>query len=430
MKILIIGSGGREDALAWKLNNEKGIERVYICPGNPGMLRHEKVSCISQKDHAQLIQFCQEEKIDLTIVGPEAPLTHGICDEFEKANLKIFGPKQQAAKLEGSKIYSKKFMEEFDIPTASFEVYDNFESALEGLNSWGVEERGIVIKADGLAGGKGVVVTRNYNEALTTLQDFMVNPEISVKTDRILFEEVLPGEEVSAFALCHGDEFFFLGCACDHKRVNDNDEGPNTGGMGCYHDPQWPDVDLISKIKERVLLPTLEGCKRRGESFSGFLFMGLMIDERNDPYVVEYNVRLGDPEAQTLLPLIQGNLGEFLLGTINKKKDSVGLSLRKSASVHVVATSGGYPSVDKTPLSLNHDISFGFQDSNTNLFLAGVGRNENGFVNTGGRVLGVTCLGENVAEARELAYKGMEEIHFQDMHYRLDIAKKIRGKRR
>lgn len=427
MKILIVGSGGREDAFAWKFQQEANVEKIYVAPGNPGMKRLDKVEILPLKSNQELFDFAKNQRIDLTFVGPEAPLTEGIADLFQSAGLPIFGPNRLAAQLEGSKIFSKNFMKKYKVPTAAFEVYENFETAMKGLNEWNVETKGIVIKADGLAGGKGVVVTKDRSEAEKTLNDFMINNNVSVKTERILFEEILPGDEVSAFAFCNGQEFFFLGCACDHKRVFDNDKGPNTGGMGCYRDPAWPDKNLIEKIKERVLLPTLNGCKMEGHPFTGVLFMGLMVDEHQDPYVVEYNVRFGDPECQTLLPLLKGNLSKSLLNLLRKDLGGVDLTLSQDFSCHVVATSGGYPTVDQTPMSLGHTISVDGDMEEGILFYAGVKEEGNHLLNSGGRVLGVTSTGNSRDEAREKAYKNLKKIQFKDMHFRKDIGQRERG---
>lgn len=430
MNILVLGSGGREDAFVWKLQQEKAVQEIYVCPGHPFMERFDKVKCLPKKNHAELVSFAKEMKVDLTIAGPEAPLTEGIRDAFEKEGLLLFGPHQKAAALEGSKIFSKEFMMRNDIPTASFKVCDSFKEAKEALSEWDMN-KGIVIKADGLAGGKGVVVTKDRELALKTLHDFMENPEVSIQSDKILLEEVLPGEEVSAFALCHGGNFFFLGSACDHKRVFENDKGPNTGGMGCFRTREWPDEALEQKIRERILKPTLAGCQKEGMPFSGFLFMGLMINEAGDPYVIEYNVRMGDPETQTLFPLIVGDLGTALIDLMNDKGPRLGL--KEQDSVHVVMTSGGYPSIDNTPMVLGEGIDLP-QDllegslSDSHLFLAGVSKNDSGqMVNSGGRVLGVTVTADSMEEARVKAYQQIEKIQFKGMHFRRDIGARRRN---
>jgi phosphoribosylamine--glycine ligase len=293
--------------------------------------------------------------------------------------------------------------------------------------------KGIVIKADGLAGGKGVVVTYSAEEARETVFDFMQNPEVSIHSEQLLLEEVLPGEEVSCFALCSHENFFFLGSACDHKRVGDGDTGPNTGGMGCFRDRQWPDQALQEKVKERVLKSTLAAMVREGTPFVGFLFMGLMVDDQGEPWVIEYNVRMGDPETQTLLPLLKGDFGSALMTMLNAKgegltSESINLSLADQDSVHVVLTSGGYPSIGKHSMSLGHEIVINdTEDNEGEVFFAGVKRSGETLVNSGGRVLGVTCTGGSLEECRKNTYNIVEKIKLEDSHYRKDIAAKKRG---
>jgi len=432
VRVLIIGSGGREDAFAWKFNGEENVSQIYVSPGNAAIERLVKASCVETLDHSNIVGFCRDNLVDLVVIGPEAPLTEGIVDLLSEHSIHAFGPSKAAAKLEGSKIFSKIFMKENSIPTASFEVYDSFSAASEGLNNWPVEKKGIVIKVDGLAGGKGVVVTKDRQEAEQALFDFMKDPQVSVKTERILFEDILQGEEVSAFALCFqndkGDpDYIFLGSACDHKRVFDNDQGPNTGGMGCYRDPLWPTIKSLDLIEEKVLKPTLKGMKEQGNTFTGFLFMGLMMDGSGCPHVIEYNVRMGDPETQALLPLIEGELSQTLLECVQGRKPDE-LVLSDQASVHVVLTSGGYPSLGKIPMDLGHVIKEqGVVNGLT--FYAGVQNDplNGGLLNSGGRVLGVTSIGSSIDEARELAYAGVSQFSYKGMHYRKDIGKNKRG---
>jgi phosphoribosylamine--glycine ligase len=438
MKVLVIGSGGREEAFVWKFQQEDDVREIIVAPGHEAMTRFSKVTlwpdCL--KDPKEMAIMAKEAGVSLVVCGPEDPLTKGISQYFDEVGVPFFGPQKEAAQLEGSKIFSKEFMHEFSIPTAGFQVYENYEEALKGLDKWPMTT-GIVIKADGLAGRKGVVVTYDIEEAKNTLYDFMKDPAISVKTDRILFEHILPGDEVSAFAFCNGDEFFFLGMACDHKRVNDNDEGPNTGGMGCFRDLQWPSLSTKEKIINKVLIPTLKGMKERGTPYKGILFMGLMIDSLQDPYVIEYNVRFGDPEAQTLLPLIEGNLSQGLWNLCVHGVLSTPLKLKELSSVHVVMTSGGYPSLGKHPMSLGHPIKIPLSLLNENqtqsskdeiLFMAGVKKGEGSeYINTGGRVLGVTSLALDFEKARDQAYHGINAISFKDAHFRRDIGLRRRG---
>lgn len=440
MNLLIVGSGGREDAFLWRLCNEEGVEKVFVSPGHGGMERFKKATIVGKLSVEETVEFCRKENIELVVIGPEAPLTIGLADSLRESGIAAFGPGREAAQLEGSKIFSKEFMKRHNIPTAQFEVYENYQEAVTGLKNWPVEKEGIVIKADGLAGGKGVVVTSDRKEAEHTLHDFMVNPEINVKSENILFEKVLPGDEVSVFAMANGLDYFIVGSACDHKRIGDNDTGPNTGGMGCYHDPLWPDPELKKKIEERILKPTLKGCLAEGMPYNGFLFMGLMVDKNNDPYVVEYNVRFGDPETQTLLPLIKGSFLKGMLSFIPEhlveNRPSCDLDLVAKASVHVVATSGGYPSLTGEPLDLGHVIEVPEDlmlekgtDSDVYFFLAGVQQDprKRGLLNSGGRVLGVTAIGNDRDDARAKAYANLEKVKFKGMYYRKDIALRQRG---
>jgi phosphoribosylamine---glycine ligase len=428
MKILLIGSGGREHAMAWKLASSSGVEKVMVAPGNPGMKTEKKLEILGHgpKTKDDLLNMAKELEADLVVFGPEAPLAEGFADHLRKNDINALGPGESAALLEASKIFSKNLMKEFNIPTASFEVYSNYDDALEGLKKWEIEEKGIVIKADGLAGGKGVVVTHNRSEAETTLYDFMKNPDVSVKTSEILFEAKLHGKELSAFALCHGEDYLFMGTACDYKRVGEGDTGANTGGMGTYTPQTWPSSGCIETIKRDVIEPTLKGMVTRGTPFQGILFVGLMIAGET-PSVVEYNVRFGDPETQVILPLLKGDLAQAFnacaKGELSKLPSSF-LEMSSEYAVHVVMASGGYPSIDKTPMTLNQEVEIGGQDDDlTKVFYAGV-KEENGkIVNSGGRVLGVTAISKNLEQARELAYKRIDQIHFQGAHYRGDIAK-------
>jgi phosphoribosylamine--glycine ligase len=432
MKVLIIGSGGREDAIAWKLNGESSISDIFVSPGNAGMTRLEKVSCFETESMSDLVNRSLQLGVDLCICGPEAPLTSGISKLFEDQGILFFGPSAQGAQLEGSKIFSKEFMARNSIPTAKFNIAKSYNEAIDLLDKWDMT-KGIVIKADGLAGGKGVVVTYSAEEARETVFDFMQNPEVSIHSEQLLLEEVLPGEEVSCFALCSHENFFFLGSACDHKRVGDGDTGPNTGGMGCFRDRQWPDQALQEKVKERVLKSTLAAMVREGTPFVGFLFMGLMVDDQGEPWVIEYNVRMGDPETQTLLPLLKGDFGSALMTMLNAKgegltSESINLSLADQDSVHVVLTSGGYPSIGKHSMSLGHEIVINdTEDNEGEVFFAGVKRSGETLVNSGGRVLGVTCTGGSLEECRKNTYNIVEKIKLEDSHYRKDIAAKKRG---
>ncbi|TNE99603.1 MAG: phosphoribosylamine--glycine ligase [Deltaproteobacteria bacterium] len=423
MNIVVIGSGGREHALAKRLISEPGVDKVSVVPGNAGMLDDNLtlVTC-NIKDKTDLLNKMEQIKPDLVVFGPEQPLVDGMGEFLEEKGFIVLGASAAAAQLEGSKIFSKEFMFRNDIPTAAFETFNSYELALEGLNSWDVETSGIVIKADELAAGKGVVVTWDMKEAQKTLYDFFMNPDCPVNTKRVLFEKVLKGVELSAFALMDGNTFITLGYACDYKRLQDADKGPNTGGMGCFTPKSWPTDNTKSQIDERVFRPVVEGMKKEGHPFKGILFAGLMIDNEN-VNVIEFNIRFGDPEAQTLLPLLEGDLSKAfdlaargeLSGFENK------LTLSNEASVHIVAASGGYPAMDGKPMNLDNPISIE-QLEDATIFFAGVKEKDGKLVNSGGRVLGVTCTGETIEKAREAAYRQMEKINFDGMIYRSDIA--------
>ena len=423
MNVLILGSGGREHALAWRLSQDEGVERVYVAPGNPGMAWDQNIQNIDYDGNwDELRSICSDILPELVVVGSEAPLVKGIVDELSQYNILVYGPNSKAARLEGSKIFSKKFMDKYSIPTAPYKVYASYAEAVEGLRDWDLAE-GVAIKADVLAGGKGVVVSHSFDEARDALFNFMENPECTIKSERILIEKKLTGKELSWLALCDGKNFLPLGGVCDYKRVGDGNSGPNTGGMGCYTPKSWPGKELEARINEEVMLPVLKGMEQEGSPFQGTLFAGLMIDG-NDINALEFNIRFGDPETQTLLPLLEGNLTKALIGCSQGNLGGETLTLSSKSSVHVVMASGGYPTVGRSSLDVGHAINW---DPNENsddakIFFAGVNKGEEGLVNSGGRVLGVTALGSNVADARERAYRILAKISFQGNHWRKDIA--------
>lgn len=425
--ILIIGSGGREHALAWKLSLSKHVNRIYVAPGNDGMNLTDKVETINIKEtnFHDLSEFAINQHIDLIIVGPEKPLSLGIVDHLEACGLNVIGPSESAARLESSKYFAKKFMVENGIPTADYSAHQHHQDALKALDEIDIEKDGIVIKADELASGKGVVVTHDRELAKQTIYDFMINPECTVKTDTIILEEKLNGKEVSFFAISDGDHFVSLGHACDYKRLFNDNQGPNTGGMGGYTPTNWPSEDLILNIEQNVFEKTLKGMKKIGTPFKGFLFAGLMI-EGDQIKVLEYNVRFGDPEAQILMPTIEEDFYPLLRdATTNRLRGNYYFKHNKLKAVHVVMSSGGYPSTHSTPMHLGETIQF---DSSLDhlascqIFYSGVKKEKDHFVNTGGRVLGVTCTGHSVTEARSAAYQIIDKIKFNHAHFRSDIA--------
>jgi phosphoribosylamine--glycine ligase len=423
MKICVIGSGGREHALAWKMSQDENVSEIIVIPGNPGMINGKvKIHSLDLNDNQVVSDYLTAQSISFVMIGPEKYLDEGMADELTRMGHHVLGPSRTCALLESSKSFSKDIMNKFKIPTAKAYAFDKYEEALEFVKNWDMSQ-GIVLKADGLAGGKGVVVTYDLQEAIDTLYDFMQNPNCSVKADTILIEECLTGTEISAFALCDGINFHVLGYASDYKRVFDGDKGPNTGGMGTFSSPKWPSADIKTKVEEQVFAPLLLGLVTEGMPYKGILFAGLMI-EKNEINVIEFNVRFGDPETQSLLPLLKGNFSNTLFCAAKGELGEIDqLEVSDKTAVHVVMCSENYPSIDGTPLNTGHKISISSSD-NENIFYAGVGCNENNeLINTGGRVLGVTCLGDDLTEARVKAYDAISRINFNGAHWRTDIAK-------
>jgi phosphoribosylamine--glycine ligase len=447
MRILLIGSGGREHALAWKMSRSGMVDKVFVHPGSDGISTLEKVECVpslSSIVSARAVihengasagsRLCGNDEIAgiahalkpaLIVIGPEKPMAEGAVDKLEAAGFAVLGPSQAAAQLETSKIYSKRFMSENAIPTARAIFCDSYDDAMAIVRNWDMR-KGIVIKADGLAAGKGVVVTHDAGEAEATLYDFMKNPACTVKASRILLEDKLVGREVSAFALCDGEKFIPLGYACDYKRVNDGDLGPNTGGMGGYAPKGWPSDKARVFVNEHVFAPVLRGMKKRGTPYKGILFAGLMIDG-DDVKVIEFNVRFGDPETQILMPLFEGDIVPLFLAAA--KGRLAGEETPKHAAqtaVHVVMVSQGYPDVQGEGMKLGQRIDMpnntvsGTND-NALLFIAGAKKEGGEWRNAGGRVLGVTALGATLDEARKKAYAEIEKIKFDGAHWRRDI---------
>lgn len=428
MKVLILGSGGREHAMAWKLSKNAKISKVLVMPGNPGMSMTPKVINKegSWKNKDSFLKSVKELDPSYVIIGPEAPLAAGVSDWLSEINIPVVGPSSKAAELESSKVFAKKFMSRNDIPTADYKIVSTVKEGHDYLDSLDFDN-GIVVKADALAGGKGVVVTRDLEEAKKTTSDFLENKQCQVKTEEILFETRLDGKELSAFALCDGENYATLGYACDYKRVFENDLGPNTGGMGGYLPTDWPTTDIKKEI-DNIISKTLLGMKKEGREFSGFLFVGLMI-KGSDVNVIEYNVRMGDPETQILLPLLDEAFDDVLEkvanGNLTEKLDLTPIG---KSCVHIVLTSGGYPSTDGTPLDLDNKIIYPdkYNDSsvdNIHLFFAGVNKDsDDSLANSGGRVLGISAIAKTTKEARALAYKNIEAFNFKGMHYRKDIA--------
>lgn len=430
MKILIIGSGGREHAIAQKISESPNVSEVVICPGNPGMkatLPNLRLKNIAATDIEELLSFSLLEKIDLTIVGPEATLSLGIVDLFRKNNLAIVGPSKLASQLETSKAFAKKIMIEANVPTAGYDEFFSANDAIFYIDNHQREK--MVVKCDGLASGKGVVVCSNKKEAVDAVNALMKEKLLGENVDHIIIEDFLDGVEVSAFALCDGESFSFLGTACDHKRLRDGDLGPNTGGMGVFAPARCMDDGDQKWIEENVFFPMMQTMKKNKIPFSGILFVGLMKTKDKGWQVLEFNVRFGDPETQVLLPLIDEDLVAWFVAAASGQLSGMSPRLKKMSAVHVVMAAHGYPGTEGTKVRNGDKISFDLDfllTPNDFLFYAGVEKINDIFITKGGRVLGVTSLSLTPAMARENAYNLISKISFAGAQYRTDIGTRIK----
>ncbi|MEO0068459.1 MAG: phosphoribosylamine--glycine ligase [candidate division WOR-3 bacterium] len=417
MKVLCIGSGGREHALVYSFAR-KG-HQVFCAPGNPGIARLAECVEIDPADFAGLIAFARRHSVDLTVVGPEAPLVAGIADEFEKKGLVLFGPNAQAALLEGDKGFAKKLLKKYGIPTARFEVFDDFEKAVDYVKRGGFP---VVVKACGLALGKGVKVCENEEEAIGFLTILMREGRLGEAGSRVVIEEFLSGEEASIIALCDGERLLFLPPSQDHKRLLDNDEGPNTGGMGAYAPVPAVTPLVFDQIVRLIFVPLLDALKKEGIVYRGAIYAGLMLTP-DGPKVLEFNCRFGDPEAQVILPIFDDDLAELCLACAHGRLGEDGARMPKPQkwALCVVAAAKGYPGTYEKGLPISGEVEGG---ESTIVFHAGTKMVEGKFFTSGGRVLGVTGIGKTLFEARERAYYGIGLIHFPGMHYRRDIGAK------
>ncbi|WP_456457200.1 phosphoribosylamine--glycine ligase [Thermovibrio sp.] len=418
MKVLVVGSGGRENALAWKLAQSEKVSRVYGAPGNPGIKRIGECIEIEPTDIKALADFAQKEGIDLTVVGPEAPLVKGIVNEFEKRGLKIFGPTKEAARLEGSKAFAKEMMRKYGVPTADFKVFSNPQEAKEYVRKVGAP---IVVKADGLAAGKGVIVAKSVKEAIEAIERIMEEKAFGEAGNRVVIEECLEGEEASYLVITDGERFIPLATSQDHKAVFDNDQGPNTGGMGAYSPAPILSEELEREVQEKVIAPIIKGMRKEGTPFKGVLYAGLMITEKGIK-VLEFNVRFGDPEAQAILRRLESDLFEICLSSVEGKLVEE-LNWKPETSICVVLASKGYPGKYEKGKVIT-GIEEAEKVPTVVVFHAGTKEVNGKLLTNGGRVLNVTALGKDIVEARERAYKAIEKIHFDGMHYRKDIGLK------
>ena len=419
MKVLVIGSGGREHALVWKLSQSPRVDKIFCTPGNAGISEIAECLDIKTDDIGALVNFAKYEGIDLTIVGPEAPLTAGIVDVFVKEDRRIFGPDKLGAQLEGSKVFAKEFMLKYGIPTAEYKTFTSYLHAKEYIQLKGAP---IVIKADGLAAGKGVFVAASVEESIDALKLIIKERAFGSAGDKVIVEQCLKGEEASFMVLTDGKTFIPLATSQDHKTVFDNDKGPNTGGMGAYSPAPIITESLEADIMKNIIKPVIKGLIKERINYRGIIYAGLMICD-GKPYVLEFNCRFGDPEAQPVLMRLDSDLFDALKATAEGKLKDIKLLWKNDASVCIVLTSKGYPgSYEKGKVIKGLDSLKNRDD--LMVFHAGTSVDDKKFVTSGGRVLGVTALGKDIRSAKENAYQAIKKIHFDGMHYRKDIGDK------
>jgi len=418
MKVLIIGGGGREHALAWKAAQSELAEQVFVAPGNAGTAMEPGIENvdIAAESIEELKTFALKEEIGLTIVGPEAPLVAGIVDEFTAASLKIFGPDRLAAQLEGSKAFTKDFLAIHGIPTAAYGNFTDIDEAVDYIKEQGAP---IVIKADGLAAGKGVIVGQTEEEAIAAVKDMLEANRFGDAGHRVVIEECLVGEEASFICIVDGEDVLPMASSQDHKARDDGDKGPNTGGMGAYSPAPIVDQAMHDRIMNEVIIPTVKGMKADGHRYRGFLYAGVMIGKDGVPKVLEYNCRFGDPETQPIMMRLQSDLVELCLAAVEDDLSSKDVVWDSRASMGVVLAAGGYPDgYDKGNVITGLDAA---NDRHTKVFHAGTAMNDDEIVTNGGRVLCVVGLGNSVAEAQATAYEGVSKINWKNMYYRTDI---------
>lgn len=417
MNVLVIGGGGREHALVWKLSQSPVVKKIYAAPGNAGMFRMAERVNIQPDRIKDLADFALGHRIDLTVVGPEIPLSMGIVELFQKHKLRIFGPSQAAAQIESSKSFAKRFMQKHHIPTASFMVFDDPHAAKTFLRSTAYP---VVIKTDGLAAGKGAVICENKEEARLTVERMMVAMEFGPAGARIVIEKFLEGEEVTIMAFTDGKTVVPMVSSQDHKAIFDGGEGPNTGGMGAYAPTHFLDERMMQRVQEDILEQTVSALTQEGRSFQGILYAGLMITS-SGPKVIEFNCRFGDPETQVVLPLLTSDLIEIFLSIIEGELDVANIQWRDSAAACVVLASEGYPGPYKKDCVIAGLHPGKDKDDGAYCFHSGTRWDKTHYVTDGGRVLGVTALGKDIPAALARAYQEVEKIKFEGMHYRKDI---------
>ncbi len=420
MNILIIGSGGREHAFAWKLKQSKLVQNIFVAPGNPGIAKIAQIASIAVDDFDKLGEFALEKQITLLLVGPEVPLVKGIRDFFEKnpllSHVKIIGPDAKGAQLEGSKDFSKNFMKKHGIPTAASQTFTQ-ETLDQGLKYLETHSLPIVLKADGLAAGKGVIIAEDLATAQKTLIEMLNHKKFGEASDKVVIEQYLNGIEMSTFVLCDGSHYKILPEAKDYKRIGEGDTGLNTGGMGAISPVPFANAEFLTKVEQEVVIPTINGLKKEGIKYVGFIFIGLM-NVDGSPWVIEYNARMGDPETEVVLPRIESDLAELLLAAANGNLPDIELTVSDLTATTLMLVSGGYPE----EYTKGYTIS-GLEDvTGVEVFHAGTGLNSQGdYVNQGGRVLALTALGNSITEAIQKSNKAAETIDYEGKYYRRDI---------
>lgn len=421
MKVLVVGGGGREHTLTWKLKKSPLVSEVYCAPGNGGISTIAYCVPIDPANIVELADFAEKINIDLTVVGPELPLTLGIVDDFNRRNLRIFGPSKRAAQLEGSKVFAKEFMKKYNIPTARFRACNSQDEALEVIKSREFSYP-LVIKADGLAGGKGSLICEDEKSALEAIKMIMEERKFGIAGDRIVIEEFLEGQEATFKVITDGKIALPLATSQDHKRAYDNDQGPNTGGMGAFS----PAVSLSSenskKVMQEIIYPTIAGMRQEGIPYKGVIYAGLILTSEG-PKLLEYNCRLGDPENQVVLPRLESDIVPLLQASIDEELDKVQVQWKREVAICVILASEGYPGPYKKGEVIKGlgDVQ---QGEDTIIFHAGTEKRNEDIITSGGRVLGVTALAPNFPDAILKAYKAVEKINFNGMHYRRDIGRK------
>ena len=417
MKILILGSGGREYSIGRAIKNEEEEHELFFQPGNGAT--NDLGTNLDIKDYNELAAFAKENGIDLTIVGPEAPLVDGVVDIFKAEGLTIFGPSKEAAQLEGSKVYMKNFLAKYNIPTAKYIESDSIEELFKFTNSLTAP---IVVKADGLCGGKGVIIAQSHDEAKKAISEMLSGKSFGDAGKKVIVEEFLDGYELSMFAVCDGKDYILLPAAQDHKRIGDGDTGPNTGGMGAYAPTPLVDEELYQKVRDRIIRPTLDGMQKEGAPFEGVLFIGIMVVD-GEPITLEFNVRFGDPECEILMPLMTSPVSDMFYKAATNRLGDIKVEFSDQYAVGVVMASANYPYGSSTPAEIIlDDVKHEEIANNTHISFAGVSLEDGKLYATGGRVLVCVGLGNSIKEARDRAYLRCGQVHFAGKKIRTDIA--------